>query len=146
MSTISITPGTEDLTDKQREVLALVQEGKTPTEIGKAMDISSQAVHGHFRRLREAGVMPEASPKAAAGTAARRRTIGPAGPSPITGRSLDTTSVLNAVKLAAAQQRDALNARELEVDAQIEALKDEKKGIAEARKELDKLVPPEQQA
>jgi predicted ArsR family transcriptional regulator len=141
MSTIT-SPSSADITDKQREVLSLVEEGKTPTEIGKAMDISSQAVHGHLRRLREAGVLPPAAPKPVATTARR-----PAAPSVASSNArLDTHSVLNAVKLAAAQQRDALNGREAAIDAQIETLKAEKKGIADARKELDKMVPPEQAA
>jgi DNA-binding CsgD family transcriptional regulator len=41
-----------DLTERQRDVLRLVREGKSPTEIGKELSISSQGVHGHMRRLR----------------------------------------------------------------------------------------------
>jgi DNA-binding CsgD family transcriptional regulator len=46
-------PTSEDeLTERQRDVLRLVREGKNPTEIGKELEISSQGVHGHLRRLR----------------------------------------------------------------------------------------------
>ena len=45
----------EQLTDRQREVLRLHREGKNPTEIGRLIGISSQGVHGHFRRLVEHG-------------------------------------------------------------------------------------------
>lgn len=48
-----------ELTERQREVLALVREGKNPTEIGKALGISSQGVHGHLRRLRGHGLIPD---------------------------------------------------------------------------------------
>jgi DNA-binding CsgD family transcriptional regulator len=43
------------ITARQREVLRLTAAGHSPTEVGRALGISSQAVHGHFRRVRVNG-------------------------------------------------------------------------------------------
>jgi hypothetical protein len=139
--TATLDPATiEGLTDKQREVLELHNDGKSPTEIGKALGITSQAVHGHFRRLRASGLLPDTG--AAKPAAAAKRPSRPAVPN---GRqTFDPGSAITAVKLAAAQQRRELDAREQQIDGEIDALKAEKKAIGEARRELNKLVPPEE--
>lgn len=140
--TTTLDPATiEGLTDKQREVLELHNDGKSPTEIGKALGITSQAVHGHFRRLRASGLVPDTG---AAKPAAAKR---PARITAPNGRqAFDPGSAINAVKLAAAQQRRELDAREQQIDGEIEALKADKKAIGEARRDLNKLVPPEEVA
>jgi FixJ family two-component response regulator len=71
-----------ELTERQRDVLRLVREGKNPTEIGKELEISSQGV-----------------------------------------------------------QRNELDRREEQIDAEIARLQDEKRAIGAARKELHKLIP-----
>lgn len=51
------------LTKKQQRVFDLLVQGKTPVQIGKAMRISSTAVYGHIRRMRDKGVsLPEGVP------------------------------------------------------------------------------------
>jgi DNA-binding CsgD family transcriptional regulator len=41
-------------------VLALIRAGHTPRQIAKQLDISTQAVYQHLRRLRADGELPEA--------------------------------------------------------------------------------------
>jgi DNA-binding MarR family transcriptional regulator len=121
------TPESE-LTERQRDVLRLHREGKNPTEIGRELDISSQGVHGHLRRLRGHGLIEsEARPAAAKRRDARQ--------------AFDPASTIAAVQQAIAAQRAQLDSREAEIDGQIEQLRAEKRAIGEARKELDKLTP-----
>lgn len=110
------TTATDDLTDRQKEVLELHNQGKNPTEIGNALAISSQAVHGHFRRLREKGLIPGDGPPRAA--AAKRR--------PNARRGLDAAAAVDAVRQAAEQQRDAIHGRQQEIDAEIASLNAER--------------------
>jgi predicted ArsR family transcriptional regulator len=127
------TPETAvDLTDRQTDVLRLTREGKSPTEIGRELGISSQGVHGHLRRLREAGLVePLTAPKRAAKRPAARDS----------GAAFDPQDTIRAVVQEITAQLDALDAREQQVDATIAELKDEKRRIALARTELQKLVP-----
>lgn len=124
---------TADLTERQADVLRLTREGKSPTEIGRELEITSQGVHGHLRKLRELGLVePLAAPKRAARrpTGARDVTV-----------PFDPQDTIRAVVQEITDQLDALNAREQEVDATIADLKDEKRRIGLARTELQKLVP-----
>jgi DNA-binding MarR family transcriptional regulator len=134
----NVTDDVSDLTDRQRDVLRLHQEGKNPTEIGAALGITSQAVHGHYRRLRARGLI-EGDAKPAAErrvtTARNARSRGPLAP-------FDPQDTVRVVVATITAQLDELNTRDEAVDAQIEALKVEKKAIAAARKELAALVPP----
>jgi predicted ArsR family transcriptional regulator len=127
------TPETAvDLTDRQTDVLRLTREGKNPTEIGRELGISSQGVHGHLRKLREAGLVePLAAPKRAPKRPAARDS----------GAPFDPQDTIRAVGQEITDQLDALASREQEIDATITELKDEKRRIGLARTELQKLVP-----
>lgn len=126
---------TDDLTDRQRDVLRLLREGKNPTEIGRELGISSQGVQGHMRRLRQKGLAePAASPRTVA-PAANARTRGPAAP-------FDPASTIAAVQQAIADERAKLDRREAEINAEFERLRAEQQAITDARNELDKLSPP----
>jgi DNA-binding Lrp family transcriptional regulator len=128
-----MTPTPEsELTERQRDVLRLQREGKTPTEIGNELGISSQGVHGHLRRLRDHGLIERGAAKPAKPRDARA-------PGP---RRFDPASTIAAVQQTIATQRAELDTREAEIDAQIEQLREEKRAIEAARKELDKLTPP----
>lgn len=119
----------DDLTDRQRDVLRLAKENKNPTEIGRELGISSQGVHGHLRRLRTKGLLPSAP-------APTRRPEPPRDD-----RSFDPASTISVVVKAITDQLAQLDARETEVNAEIERLQTEKREIADARKELEKLRP-----
>jgi hypothetical protein len=131
-------PTSEDeLTERQRDVLRLVREGKNPTEIGKELEISSQGVHGHLRRLRAHGLIEgDAAPATAAAPKPSRR------PSARNATPFDPASTIRVVVQAIATQLSELDRREETVDAEIARLGDEKKAIGAARKELQNLVPP----
>lgn len=126
----------QGLTDRQQEVLRLTREGKNPTEVGRELGISSQGVHGHLRKLRQRGLIEgEPTTSTAKPRPARR------GAAPRNGTPFDPAATIDAVRQAIAQQREALDAREAEIDSEIATLRDEKQAIAAARKELDKLTP-----
>lgn len=56
---MSTTAPEAELSESARKVLDLYRAGTTsPTEISKALGVTSQAIHGHFRRLRERGLIP----------------------------------------------------------------------------------------
>lgn len=46
---------TPDLTERQTEIKRLLDEGKTPREIGEALKITENAVYQHIRRMRGNG-------------------------------------------------------------------------------------------
>lgn len=120
------------LTDKQREVLTLVREGKNPTEIGAALGVTSQAVHGHLRRLRGHGLLPDEPTKPGrAASRARKNGI------------FDPEDALAAVRSTIETQKAALNQREAQVRSEIEALTQELEQIEFTRKALDKYTPEE---
>jgi predicted transcriptional regulator len=121
-----------DLTERQRDVLRLVREGKSPTEIGKELSISSQGVHGHMRRLREHGLIPALKPTARKPAAK---------PSAAPNERFDPAQSLRIVVGTITAQLDELDAREQAIDAEIAALNAEKQAIENARTELQKLVP-----
>jgi predicted ArsR family transcriptional regulator len=129
-------PTSEDeLTDRQRDVLRLHREGKNPTEIGKELDISSQGVHGHLRRLRAHGLIEELE---AAAPKSKR-----APSKPRDGRSFDPADTIRTVVRTITAQLEELSTRETEIDAAIAQLRDEKKAIAKAREQLTTLMPAE---
>lgn len=45
----------KQLTDRQREIVTLLDQGKTPREAAEALDITENAVYQHIRRIREGG-------------------------------------------------------------------------------------------
>lgn len=119
----------EQLTDRQRDVLRLHGEGKNPTEIGEALEISSQGVHGHLRRLRQKGLVEDAGP--ARGPAAKRRG---------NGRPITADDALEAVRATARAKRDELVGRKDEISVEIEALRTEAQKIDTTVAELDAMV------
>lgn len=129
-----------ELTDRQRDVLRLHREGLSPTAIGKALDISSQGVHGHLRRLRGHGLIESVrAPAEPAGEkhvtrAAGAKTRGPAAP-------FDPADTIRTVVRTITAQLEQLNTREAQIDEDIERLRAEKQQIAATRIELDKLIP-----
>jgi predicted ArsR family transcriptional regulator len=131
-------PTSEDeLTERQRDVLRLVREGKNPTEIGKELEISSQGVHGHLRRLRTHGLIEEGQLATAKPAARKPR----AAPATNARPSFDPASTIRVVVQAIKEQRNELDRREEEIDAEIARLQDEKRAIGAARQELHKLTP-----
>jgi predicted ArsR family transcriptional regulator len=71
MTEVTVPKDESTLTERQADVLRLYREGKSPTEIGKELDISSQGVHGHLRRLRAHGLIEGDTPKPPAAEIAR---------------------------------------------------------------------------
>lgn len=127
-------PDDAGLTARQQEVLTLVREGKTPTEIGKALEISSQGVHGHLRRLAQRGLVTlEQSPSRTASTRTRRERNG--------SRKLNPSQALEAVHQAAREQATAVEARVAAIDVEIADLRDEKKQLGETLKQLQAHLP-----
>lgn len=126
-----------ELTERQQAVLRLHREGKGPTEIGRELDISSQAVHGHYRRLRAHGLIEETSPR----VPATRQRPGSARPARNGAEPFDPASTIRVVVQTITAQIGELNSREQEIDDEVERLKGEKKAIAKARAELEKLIP-----
>lgn len=47
------------LTSKQKKVVTALEAGKSPKDIAKSMGISVNGVHGHIRRLRKIGALPQ---------------------------------------------------------------------------------------
>jgi FixJ family two-component response regulator len=93
----------DELTERQGEVLNLVRAGRNPTEIGKELGISSQGVHGHIRRLRERGLLPEAG-----------ATTKPARPRPraTQNHKVSASSALEAVRTPVRAQVEAMDVRQ----------------------------------
>jgi biotin operon repressor len=106
---------TNDLTERQRDILALVKQGQSATEIGRALGISSQGVHGHFQRLRSKGIeIPTQN-----GThKASRRAPGDGG--------APSGKALAAAQDAIKEHERRLLARVAEIDAEIRALQQER--------------------
>lgn len=111
------------LTDAQRQVLELREQGLSPTQIGREMGITSQAVQGHLRRLRAKGAVEPL----------RRRGRGAS-------LAFDPGAAIEAVQHAIAAQRAAASARLGELDEQIKALQAEKKVVQRTITELDALA------
>jgi predicted ArsR family transcriptional regulator len=118
------------LTERQQQVLKLTTEGKNPTEIGEALGISSQAVHGHFRRLRAHGLLN-------GGTSA---------PAPSSKHSIAATlkSAMSAIDRTIAEQRKEIERSIAQLErnreqfkAQITKIDQDKREAEKALKELD---------
>lgn len=45
----------KQLTERQQEIMALLDQGKTPKEVGDALEITENAVYQHVRRIRANG-------------------------------------------------------------------------------------------
>lgn len=116
----------DGLTEKQRQVLELHNEGKNPTEIAEALGISSQGVHGHFRRLRSKGLMPEEP--------GRRR------PTPNGRHPVSADDALEAVRETVRTQRQGLEDRKTAIATEIKALKTQDEEIDQALAALDAMV------
>lgn len=114
----------DGLTERQRDVLRLHQQGKSPTEIGKELEISSQGVHGHLRRLRDKGLI-EGEP--------RRK------PQPTSG-AFDASMALKTVRETIAEQTTLIRNRQTEIDQLIRELGAERTRLDETLAELERLV------
>jgi DNA-binding CsgD family transcriptional regulator len=129
MTTTATTPTNDPpLTEKQQQVLDLLAQDKTPTQIAEALNITSQGVHGHMQRLRRRGLIPgEAAPSQGA-----RRNRG--------SRKAATSAGITPTDA----QRQGLTARASELDQEIDDLKaeidrrrTEKRGVEKAAKDLE---------
>lgn len=114
------------LTDRQREVLRLAQEGKSPTEIGKELGISSQGVHGHMRRLAAHGLI-EREP--------RRRADN--------GRPIRPADSLETVRRTAKAEIATLKRRLEALDRDMAKLGEEREEIEAAIADLQKMADGE---
>lgn len=122
-------PDPTDLTERQQQVLALHREGKNPTDIGRELSITSQGVHGHLRRLAARGLVELERP-------ARARDDVPNG-------RLDPDEALRAVRQAAIEQVHVVTQRLTAIDGEIEALRNEKKGLQKALEKLNEQAQVE---
>jgi predicted ArsR family transcriptional regulator len=110
-----LTLSEENLTERQADVLRLTQEGKNPTDVGRELGISSQGVHGHLRRLRAKGLLPDEEPR----PRARRRN----------GRTPAPVDYLSAIREAAERAEREILDRQAEIDAEIADLKREREAL-----------------
>lgn len=115
-----------ELTDRQRAVLRLTQEGSNPTEIAREIGITSQGVHGHLRKLRQMKLLPERQ------GAARRPTRPADG-----GDVVSAENALAAVRRAVEEQAEAILARQQAIDLEIAALEHERVELEKALAELE---------
>lgn len=114
----------DGLTQRQRDVLRLHREGKSPTEIGKELEISSQGVHGHLRRLRDKGLIesePRRKPQAASS-------------------AFDASMALKTVRETIAEQATLIRNRQTEIDQQVRELGVERTRLDETLAELERLI------
>jgi predicted ArsR family transcriptional regulator len=128
------TAAPDELTDRQREVLDLVNEGKNPTQIGAALGISSQGVHGHIRRLRGKGLIPEdyGAPRPAA--APRKQRDSPT--------AVDPHAAIMAAMAGIQEQRRQLEARLEAITAERVGLDDEEAAVRAALNTLAAMQHP----
>lgn len=128
-------PTTDDLTDRQRQVLELKREGKSTGEIKDALGISSQGVSGHLKRLRTKGLLPpEDEPSARPATSVRKPRQRPA---------IDPAAAIMAAVEGVRQQRRELEGRLQEIEAERRSLDDEEAGVRAAIERLDAMIPDE---
>lgn len=111
----------DQLSPRAQEVLELTQQGKNPTEVGAALGITSQGVHGHLRRLREKGLLPP-DPKAKG-----RKSDANGRP------DFNVQTAFAEVRASIARQRDDLDTYVAGVNRELEALEERKKAL---KKEL----------
>jgi len=111
------TTDRDDLTERQREVLRLHEEGKTPTEIGQTLGITSQNVHGHFKRLRRRGLM------------------GPAG-----GPRAAQSDILADIRRVLQEKERDVDARLREIATSIQALETEREALVATRAQIEAMV------
>jgi DNA-binding CsgD family transcriptional regulator len=139
MTTTATTPTNDPpLTEKQQQVLDLLAQDKTPTQIAEALNITSQGVHGHMQRLRRRGLIPgEAAPSQGA-----RRNRGSR--KAATSAGITPTDAFAEVRASIDAQRQGLTARASELDQEIDDLKaeidrrrTEKRGVEKAAKDLE---------
>lgn len=117
---------TDQLSERATQVLTLTKAGKNPTDIGAELGITSQAVHGHLRRLRDKDLLPP-DPKAKA----KARTEN--------GRPDFTVDTAFAeVRASIARQRDDLDTYMVEVDRELERIEERKKELKKERAEAEK--------
>jgi predicted ArsR family transcriptional regulator len=117
-----LTLSEENLTERQADVLRLTQEGMNPTDVGRELGISSQGVHGHLRRLRAKGLLPDEEPR----PRARRRN----------GRTPAPVDYLSAIREAAERAEREILDRQAEIDAEIADLKREREALDGALEEV----------
>lgn len=115
-----------DVSPRAAEVLALTKEGKNPTEIGTQLGITSQAVHGHLRRLRDKGLLPpDPRARGKAGTDNGRSEFSAAG-------------AFREVRASIARQQQELDRHMAGLDRQLEELDRRKNEIKQERKDAEK--------
>jgi DNA-binding MarR family transcriptional regulator len=126
----------DDLTDRQRDVLRLYREAKSPTEIGRALQISSQGVHGHLRRLRQKGLIEPLQ-------RAPRATTAEAAPSDERARQrLAASLALKTVHETIAQQEQLIDSRQAAIREQIAELQAEYEDLSASKRELAQMAEP----
>lgn len=67
----------KQLTERQQEITALLDDGKTPREIAAALEITENAVYQHIRRIRANGTKISTSGTGRAAAARTRRSSAP---------------------------------------------------------------------
>lgn len=117
---------TDNVSPRAAEVLALHKDGQNPTQIGQALGISSQAVHGHLRRLREKELLP---PDPKAKTKAAKDT---------NGRSFSAEAAFAEVRASIERQQRDLDTYIIDVDREIERLDDRKAELYVERENAEK--------
>ena len=112
------------LTDRQQQIKALLDQSKTPHEIGEALGITENAVYQHIRRMRSAGHKLTAKPSAAKPKRADK-------PS-------DATQLNRLFNVAAADPVSPLAAVRARKDVIVAELKIAEHAVADARTALEK--------
>lgn len=103
------------------EVLELHNAGKNPTEIGAALDISSQGVHGHLRRLRERGLI--------AGKAKAKDNARP---------EFSVATAFDEVRESIARQQRELDTHMAGIDRELETIEERKQALKKERVDAEK--------
>jgi predicted transcriptional regulator len=122
-----MTTTDDGLTDRQRDVLRLHREGKSPTEIGKELGFTSQGVHGHLRRLRQKDLIE--------GTG-RTKPVAP----PNGGQPTSPAAALETVRSEERRERRGLVTRKEAIAEEIAALEREREEIDGVIAEIDAMV------
>lgn len=120
---------TKELTTRQREVLTMIEAKKSTGEIASALGITTQGVHGHMRRLRQRGLIPEASPRR---TAVRKSVS-------IEDTFAPLRDVIDRQRQALERQDERIVEQILAAEKEVQALGEERKLIVEALERLGDL-------
>ena len=125
---------TKQLTPRQKEIKALMDQGKTPTEVAKKLKISDNGVYQQLRRMRAAGHSVGGKTATAKSTSARKPAASKAKSSgskrTTSGRSsarkstparprATTPPIPSQPKLVAMTPLDSIKARREQIDAEL---------------------------